>query len=249
LKDLLLRLLQLQAIDTKVKELEATKKSLPARLEPARRDLARLEAMLAGEKQRLAETETWKKQQGQLLEREQDALKSAKSKLQSSKTGKEYNAASREVDNKRKAISDRETELKKLGETFGETASQVSAHDRDVDEIKKHLADDEAGVASRLEAIEAEIATTTSGRAELRAAIEPSWLKTYDSLCTKRGYAVAPVVKGICRGCHMQIPPQLNNTLARLERLEVCPRCGRIIYRSELLDPPADAAGEADAAK
>lgn len=247
MKDLLRRLLELQSIDAKVKELDAAVKSLPARLEPARRDLSKLEAMLVAEKQRLAETEQWKKQQAQLLEREQDGLKAAKAKLQASKNGKEYNAASREVDSRRKAIADRESELKKLAETFNETQAQVTAHDKDVDDIRQQLAVQESGIAEKVAQLQAEITEASSGRAELRDAIEVTWLKVYDSLAAKKGYAVAPVVKGTCRGCHVSLPPQLSNILARMESIEVCPRCGRIVYRQELLDPPAEPDGDTPA--
>ena len=79
--------------------------------------------------------------------------------------------------------------------------------------------------------------------------VEQQWLKIYDTVAAKRGYAVAPVVKGICQGCHMALPPQLSNVLARMESIQTCPRCGRLIYRKELLEqPPADAARSADAA-
>jgi predicted nucleic acid-binding Zn-ribbon protein len=244
LKELLVRLLELQSIDAKVKELEASIKSLPTRTEPARRDLAKLDAMVAADKQRLTETEQWKKQQELLLEREQDGYRSAKAKLQASKNGKEYNAASREVDNRKKGIQDREAELKKLNETLGLTQTQVAARDKDIDDVRRHLAEDEAGVAAKVAALQAEAAEAASGRAALRAQIEPSWLKIYDSLAAKKGYAVAPVVKGTCRGCHMLLPPQLANILARMQSLEVCPRCGRIVYREELLAPPAPGDGE-----
>ena len=40
----------------------------------------------------------------------------------------------------------------------------------------------------------------------------------------------------------MRIPPQVNNILARGESLETCERCGRIIYRKELLGEPAGGA-------
>jgi predicted nucleic acid-binding Zn-ribbon protein len=244
LKDQLLKLLKLQTIDARVKELEASMKTLPARLEPARRDLSKLETMLVGEKQRLTETETWKRQQEVSLEREQDALKSAKAKLQQSKTGKEYNAASREVDNKRKAISDKEAELKKLTETVTQTQQQVTAHDKDVDDVKRHLSTEEAGIADKVAALAAEIIEASSGREDVRATIEPKWLKIYDTLSAKKGYAVAPVLKGTCQGCHMSLPPQLNNILARMESFEVCPRCARIIYRKELIEPPVPAEGD-----
>ena len=40
----------------------------------------------------------------------------------------------------------------------------------------------------------------------------------------------------------MALPPQLNNILARMESIETCPRCGRLIYRKELLEAKADEA-------
>lgn len=238
MKDQLRNLLQLQVIDAKVKELEAQIKSLPTRLEPARRDLAKLEAMLGEEKKRLAETDSWKKQQETLLEREQDAYKSAKAKLGASRTGKEFNAATREIDAKKKSILEREGEIKKVSAVIAETSGQVTAHEADVETIRQSLAGDEKDVAERIATLREEIARVSEGREALRASIEKTLLKTYDALTTKRGYSVAPVEKGVCRGCHTTLPPQLNNMLARGETIESCPRCLRIVYRPETLDEP-----------
>ena len=50
----------------------------------------------------------------------------------------------------------------------------------------------------------------------------------------------------------MALPPQLNNILARMESIETCPRCGRLVYRKELLDQGDAATRDAtkpDAAK
>ncbi len=239
MKDQLLFLLELQTIDNKVKELDAARQSLPTRTEPLRRDLAKLEGMLGGERTKLAETETWKKQQAELLAREQEALRSAKSKLQGSKTGKEYNAASREVDNKRKSINDREAELKKVTEALSSSGTVISERDSAVAQLREQLIAEEAQIAVKVEELARQIAEASAGREGLRAKIEKGWLKTYDTLAGKRGYAVSPVIGGVCQGCQMRIPPQLNNILARMESLEMCPRCGRIIYRKEMLDPPA----------
>src|SRR5438128_781371 len=86
--------------------------------------------------------------------------------------------------------------------------------------------------------LEAELAEATATRDAARAQVETRWVKIYDTLAAKRGYAVAPVVKGVCQGCHMALPPQLSNILARMESIETCPRCGRLIYRKELLEQP-----------
>ena len=93
-------------------------------------------------------------------------------------------------------------------------------------------------MADQVAALDAQLAEAKAARDTARAQVEKNWVKTYDTLSAKRGYAVAPVVKGVCQGCHMALPPQLNNILARMESIETCPRCGRLVYRKELIEPP-----------
>jgi predicted nucleic acid-binding Zn-ribbon protein len=93
-------------------------------------------------------------------------------------------------------------------------------------------------MADQVNSLNTQLAEAKAARDAARSKVETSWIKTYDSLAAKRGYAVAPVIKGTCQGCHMALPPQLNNILARMESIEMCPRCGRLVYRQELLEPP-----------
>jgi predicted nucleic acid-binding Zn-ribbon protein len=242
LREQLLNLLQLQTCDVKVRELATAAKQLPAKLDPLRRDLAKLQGMLDAERAKLAETETWRKSQQETIDREREALKSAQSKLQASKNSKEFGAASREVENKRKSISDREAELKKVSETLAQSKAQLDSRDADVQKLRDELAAGEAGMKDQLESLNAQLAEATTARDAARAGVEKQWVKTYDTLAAKRGYAVAPVIKGVCQGCHMALPPQLNNILARMQSIETCPRCGRLVYRQDMLEPPAAAA-------
>ena len=248
MRDQLLNLLKLQTCDVKVRELETAAKQLPAKLDPLRRDLAKLQGMLDAERAKLTETENWRKSQQELIDREREALKTAQSKFQASKNTKEFNAASREVENKRKSIQDREGELKKVTEASAQSNTQLESRDKDVQALRNELAGSEAAMADQLNALKAQLAEAVAVRDAARAQVEQQWLKLYDALVGKRGYAVAPVVKGVCQGCHMALPPQLSNVLARGESIETCPRCGRLIYRKELLEtPPAEGAKPADA--
>lgn len=240
MRDQLLNLLELQTSDVKVKELDAAAKQLPAKLDPLRRDLAKLQGMLDAERAKMAETEAWRKSQQELIDRERDALKTAQTKLQASKNSKEFNAASREVENKRKSITDREGELRKVVEATAAQTTQLTARDADVQKLRDELSSSEAAMADQVAAIGAQLAEAKTARDTARAKVEKNWVKTYDSLAAKRGYAVAPVVKGVCQGCHMTLPPQLNNILARMESIETCPRCGRLVYRKDMLEPPAE---------
>lgn len=245
MREKLASLLLLQTLDGKVRELEATAAKLPARLEPLRRDLAKLQGMLDAEKQKLDETGQWKRAQQEQLERENESLRSAKNKLAGSKNSKEYTAASREVDHKRKSISDREAELKKVGEATVISQAQLDTRAKDVEALRTQLVGDEAAMADQVSSLAAEIEAARKSRDEARVQVDAGLLKTYDSLLAKRGFAVSAVVKGVCQGCHMGLPPQLNNILARMESIETCPRCGRLVYRKELLDPPKEEAAPA----
>ena len=241
MREQLVLLLQLQQSDVKVRELETATNQLPARLDPLRRDLAKLQGMLDAERDKLNETNTWRKSQQEFIDREREALKIAQNKFQASKNTKEFNAASREVENKRKAIADREVELRKVNEAASQSTAQLEARGKDVDALRSELASSEAAMAGQLGELRAQLAEAVSVRDAARSQVELQWVKIYDTVAAKRGYAVAPVVKGICQGCHMALPPQLSNVLARMESIQTCPRCGRLIYRKELLEPPAEA--------
>ena len=240
-REQLVLLLQLQQSDVKVREFETAANQLPARLDPLRRDLAKLQGMLDTERDKLNETNTWRKSQQEFIDREREALKIAQNKFQASKNTKEFNAASREVENKRKAIADREVELRKVNEAAAQSSPPREARGNDVEAHRSHHTRHQAPQARQHEGLKAHHAEAVGERDAARAQVELQWLKIYDTVAAKRGYAVAPVVKGVCQGCHMALPPQLSNVLARMESIQTCPRCGRLIYRKELLDPPADA--------
>ena len=125
-----------------------------------------------------------------------------------------------------------------------ESTTGADSHHKDVEALRQGMEAEEQKVAEQIATLQAQANESIALRGAARTKIEKSWLKTYDSLASKKGYAVAPVVKGMCQGCHMKLPPQLNNILARLESIEMCPRCGRMIYRKELLDPPPAEGGE-----
>jgi predicted nucleic acid-binding Zn-ribbon protein len=244
LRQQLIHLLELQTCDVKVRELESAAKQLPAKLDPLRRDLAKLQGMIDAERTKLNETEAWRKAQQESIDKEREQFRSAQHKLQASKNSKEFNAASREVENKRKGTQDREAELKKVVEQIAASTTQLQARDGDVQKLRDELAASEAAMADQVQALNNQLAEAKTARDTARSLVDKQWVKTYDTLAAKRGYAVAPVIKGVCQGCHMALPPQLNNILARMESIEMCPRCGRLVYRKELLETPSDAKTE-----
>lgn len=234
-KEQLSLLEELQQHDARLQEQENTLKSLPEKLNSVKATLAKLEAQVERERLTLGETEKFRRElEGQLKSDEGSAQKS-KNKLQQVKTSKDYMAAQREVESTRKMIGEREEELLKLHEALETNRKLVAAHEKDVADLRAHVATEAATTEAMMAEVRARIAADKAVRDVVAAKVKPDVLKRYATIKMRRGLAVVPVVKGVCQGCHMSIPPQLYNMLQRGTSIETCPQCNRIVYWNELM--------------
>jgi len=209
--------------------------ALPERLRPAKQDLAKLEAMLQQERTQVADTEKWRAEQEELVKRDEEAVRQAKSKLQQSRNTKDFAAANREVENKRRMISEREEELLKMIGAMDAARAQLAQREQDVEALRQTVAAEEATVAARTAEVTVELQQDESGREALASQVPRELLRRYEQVQRRRGIALVPVVEGMCRGCFMSLPPQLGNIIARGTSLESCPSCQRLLYRPEML--------------
>ena len=117
-----------------------------------------------------------------------------------------------------------------------------------VDASSKELKNEEARVRVEKEKIEAfkkkleeevsmieqEVEGLKLRRKEHTAAIDKDLYALYFKLIeNKRGLAIVEAKNEICRGCNMNIPPQLYVELKRIDKIHTCPQCGRILYWKE----------------
>lgn len=236
MKDQLRLLRELQVIDSRLTEVRKSINALPARLEPAKQDLTRLEAMLTQERTQLAETEKWRVEQEEQIKREEDAVRQAKAKLQQSRNTKDFSAASREVENKRRNISEREDELVKVIEAMDATRARLAQRETDVAALREKVTAEEAEVAVKVAELAKELAVHEGGRGAVASQVPRDLLRRYELVQKRRGLALVPVVEGSCKGCFMSLPPQLSNIIARGTSIETCPSCQRLLYRPEMMD-------------
>jgi predicted nucleic acid-binding Zn-ribbon protein len=238
LKEQLRLLKELQAIDSRRSEMRKSIEALPERLRPAKQDLAKLEAMLQQERTQLADTEKWRAEQEEIARRDEEAVRQAKAKLQQSRNSKDFAAASREVENKRRTISDREEELVKVISAIEAARLQLAQREKDVEALRQHVSTEEAALATRTAELQTELEQQESGRDAIATQLPVDLLRRYEQIQRRRVIALVPVVDGICKGCFMSLPPQLNNIIARCTSLESCPSCQRLLYRIEMMGEP-----------
>ncbi len=243
MKDQLLYLQQLQDIDIKSKEIRQSIEAVPAQLDPAKKDLLLLESMLITERDKLAETESWRAEQEEIVTRDEEALKNAKAKLQEAKNARDFGAASREIDHKKRAIHDREQEILKVYEALETGKTKLEGHEEDVAKLRIHVEAEQAKFTDVLVELESRAADAVTGREAIVIKINADLLKRYDNVIARRTKAVVAVKGGVCQGCHMALAPQLAIQVARAESIHACRQCKRLLFVAE--DTEANAEAEA----
>lgn len=168
----------------------------------------------------------------------------SRDKMNRSRTERETNAVTREFEELRKLMRDREDEIGKLS-TDGESARQ--SLDNIVAEAKvlaSELGENEGAITTKLGMLDASFVAKSAARAEIVKLLPSLVFRRYDQVRGKRGSGLAQTTTGICKACHMALPPQLFHKLRREPMVEQCPSCGRLIYYvapAALLDPAAKA--------
>jgi uncharacterized protein len=242
LRDQLKKLEELQKFDAQIQELTGALQAIPAKLDATKNDLARVEGLLNNERSQLAETQRYHTEQKDLVLTDEEHLNSAKSKQSAAKNTKEYAAAQRELDITRESLANRQTEITKLVEAIQAKEKLLAERDADVKTLRASVEKDGEQAKARMAEIDGKIAALRSERDKIAASVRPDVLKRYGNIRMRKGLALAPVSGGTCRGCNMNIPPQLFNVLQRGNSVETCPYCHRIIYWEELMKDPSEAA-------
>ena len=245
MRDQLKKLEELQKYDAQIQELTGALAAIPAKLEATRNDLTRVEGLLASERAQIQETQRYHSEQKNLVQTDEEHLANAKSKQSAAKNTKEYAAAQRELDMTRESLGVRQAEITKLVEAIQGKEKLLAERDADVKTLRASVEKDDEQAKARMSEIDVKIAALRSERDKIAATVRPDVMKRYSAIRMRKGLALAPVSNGTCRGCNMNIPPQLFNVLQRGTTIETCPYCHRIIYWEEIMkDPAATTAAE-----
>lgn len=227
-----LKLLEaLQLIDCELQEFEDALTALPEKLNSLKDDVNRVGTLIEGERARLRDAENYKNSVENALQTEMDQIGKSKSKMQAVRNSKEYMAIQREFETTRKTTSDREEELTKLREAMAKVEERIKQHETELQALRSHVAEEEAETLSKIKALQDRVATQRIRRETMLSTIPVELLRKYEDIRRRRkGKAVVQIMRGVCTGCHMKVPPQLFNVLKTFSSVETCPNCQRIIY-------------------
>lgn len=244
----LLDLNEIQQIDLGIREIEKRFEAIPVRLRE-------LEGTIATSRAEL----------GKLVEQREALIKEVKTldasvqaesikikkwdvRLNEIRNQREYLALSREVEGGKRQNRDSEERIAEINIQREQLDKQIEALEDTLGEAEMDGTTEREKVQAELAAANADVAKEKVRRDALVHKVPAALLRKYDSIRTKRlGVGLVAVIDGSCQGCNMKLPPQLYNILQRVESIEQCPSCQRIIFWSRIV-PEAQATGDENAA-
>jgi predicted nucleic acid-binding Zn-ribbon protein len=240
LRDKLKALEELQKIDLEILELRVQSGSLPKRQREIEASLSQVRAGYDAEKARLESNEREKRQSESLLAMEREKVKKWESRLGEIKTPREYAALSREIDIAKKSNEAQTEQAKLLSAQGNEIRSALQAKEDEMHTREEAAQSELNDIKAKLSEQQKQVQALEGRRAEQAKLVDAGLLGKYEAIKRRRaGIAVVAVIGTTCKGCNMNIPPQLSNILRRADTIEVCPNCQRIIYSADAVNPPA----------
>ena len=189
------------------------------------------------EEQFLSKKEEWDnaKKAHREIEQQMDELRARmvrqKTRLGEVKTNKEYQAILKEIEETKKEVSKNEESVLEFMEKIEVLGGEAAEFEKDLAERRGVLEGQMAVLQREGGEFKARLARLEDIRQMVRERVKPDLLKKTDFLFTKQaGIAVSAVENGVCKVCHMNIPPQKFIELQRDEDILQCPHCHRFLY-------------------
>lgn len=161
----------------------------------------------------------------------EERLRRARQKEGEVKTNKEYRALLAEQEDIKREIAEKEDQMLECMEKTEALQAQVKELEREVAKKREQLKKDLLELDVYRESVDKKILRVGKIQTELKNKLDEQLKKKCEFLMLKKGgIAVAPVEKGICRVCHVSLPPQKFIELQKDQALMNCPHCQRFIY-------------------
>ncbi len=222
-------LLQLQAIDYQLGELERSKGYLPDMIDNLRAEIKSAEEEYANTRKKKEENLLDKKRLEVDIDEATEALSKLKSQMTTIKTNREYDALRREIDHKKEEVSRMEDELLTVMSELEELEEKLITTERDRVEVTRTNGEQLKAIQAEMDSVGTKIKIKENERKNILVRLDRLVVATYERIQRGKGSAVVALRKRACSGCFKALPPQLVQEIRRGERLITCDSCGRIL--------------------
>jgi len=150
------------------------------------------------------------------------------------KTNKEYTVVLREVDDNKKRKDAFETELLEYLDVKEKIEESVQESQKEFDLLKDQIETEQKEIEQKSIDDRELLEEYLTSQNKIGKNLDPLLMERFSKISKmNQGLAVINVDDEICRGCFMNIPPQLYIEVQRGNAVILCPQCSRILYHKE----------------
>ena len=248
------RLIELQQTDREIQRLQDEVAALPRRVAEIEAKLASTKAQVERARATIKADETNRRKLEMDIQSQQQKISKYRDQSLEVKTNDQYKALMHEVsfaeqeiriieDKILEGMLDVEENEKKLKAAEAELKAETAEIEKEKADARRRTAEDEA-----------QLATLTRQRDQLRGAIASDLLRHYDRVLKLRRTALAEARDHKCVACQVMLRPQVYNDVRTNEHIIICDSCQRILYyvapaEGESAAPPSENHAQAPAAQ
>jgi len=225
----------LQELDITVDRLTQTREDFSQAVTSKETLLKEGESAINNLREKALQMEKDRKLKEEELKHDEEVIKKWEARLRDVKNHREYQVLIREVALAKKDNAAKEDDILKSLEEEEKIKKELKEKEEVHTGLQAVYVNEKAEALGKIAEIEKDIAARTTQQKDMRNRLDAGLLKKYDRIRKKRnGLALVGTSKGVCQGCHMNLPPQVVNNIMRNVEIMYCPNCQRILFWSEV---------------
>ena len=225
------RVVQLQEIEIKINKIKSVLEVIPGKISSLDKEVRDAEQDMEMKKSLVDELRKKYRLNESDYQSNLSMLRKSQEKLAAVKTNKEYQSILKEIDDIKAKNSLVEDEMLKSLDVIETTERETVTLKKEFLEIKDRIDREKEIIKEKIGQSETDLAELDEERGSVAKNIDKEIMSKFNIVKgLTKGTAIAPVLDSICRGCNMNIPPQMYNDLQRFDSIKFCPHCQRIIY-------------------
>lgn len=227
------KLIQLQDLDTEIKQTTLFLENLPRLIEDIDRKIKAGSQSVADAKEKLAGNQKARRDLESSVKDVKVQMAKFKRQLGEVKTNKEYTALLHEIEVSQREIDTVEERIISEMLAADDIDEEIKSATRRQSLEHESLRADQAVLEQKKREMEARRDTLIAERETVVPLIPADQMKLYMSIFNKKnGAAMSAVKSEFCSLCHVRIRPQMINEIRDRSKIYLCENCGRILYWS-----------------
>jgi uncharacterized protein len=235
----LVKLLDLQAKDSAVAEVEQRLNALREQASVLDQALQRARDGLEAAKRAVADAARRRDELEQKIESYRVLQERRQQRLEHVRNPKEASALMAELDLARQVVAKEEGDWVRSADAVTQAQFKAAEEERGVDLVAEGQTPERDRLAMRRQELEAELAQARQEREDSASRLDRALRIRYDRLRKARsGDVIVPLVGGSCGACHTSIPLNRRSQIKAGSVVENCEVCGAILYPPEAARSP-----------